>query len=140
LFQPLVIETSSGGASKTTADIIKKHVMVVCRRTGFDPMFLNRKRLQKMSIKVQVPNANLVTICTPYGDALQRRPATRKADASLQRAVVERQPRMGSHHGQLLGKCRRCLALGSELFITNLSLYDSFEERNLGLLENIIER
>jgi hypothetical protein len=32
-------------------------------------MFLHRRWLQKLSIKVQVLNANMVAICMPYGEA-----------------------------------------------------------------------
>jgi hypothetical protein len=35
-FQPLVLERS-GGMSKTTAKIIKKHAMLAGHRMGFDP-------------------------------------------------------------------------------------------------------
>jgi hypothetical protein len=49
--------------SKTTAKIIKKHAMLAGHRMGSDPMFLHRLWLQKLSIKVQVLNANLVAMC-----------------------------------------------------------------------------
>jgi hypothetical protein len=68
-FQPLVLEARSGGKSKTTAKIIKKHAMLEGHRMGSDTMFLHRRWLQKLSIKVQVLNANFVAICMPYGDA-----------------------------------------------------------------------
>jgi hypothetical protein len=64
---------------------------------GSDPIFLHRRRLQKLSIKVQVLNANLVAMCMPYGDVYHTRSATRNAGASVLRAVVVRQAQMGSH-------------------------------------------
>jgi hypothetical protein len=96
-FQPLVLEARSGGMSKTTASIIKKHAMLAGHRMGSDPMFLHRRWLQKLSIKVQVLNANLVAMCMPYGDAYHTRSATRNAGASGQRAIVVRQAQMRSH-------------------------------------------
>jgi hypothetical protein len=96
-FQPLVLEARSAGMSKTTANIIKKHAMLAGHRTGSDPMFLHRRWLQKLSIKVQVLNANLLAICTPSGDAYHTRSATRNAGASVQRCVVVWQAQMGSH-------------------------------------------
>jgi hypothetical protein len=96
-FQPLVLEARSGGMSKATANIIKKLAMLVGHRMGSDPMFLHRRWLQKLSIKVQVLNANLVAMCMPYGDAYNTRSATRNAGASVQRAVMLRQAQMGSH-------------------------------------------
>jgi hypothetical protein len=90
-FQPLVLEARSGGMSKTTANIIMKRAMLAGHRIGSDPMFLHRSWLQKLSIKVQVLNANLVAMCMPYGDAYHTRSATRNAGASVQRAVVGRQ-------------------------------------------------
>jgi hypothetical protein len=38
-FQPLVLEARSGGMSKTTANIIKKHAMLAVHRMGSDPSF-----------------------------------------------------------------------------------------------------
>jgi hypothetical protein len=64
---------------------------------GSGPMFLHRRWLQKLSIKVLVLNANLVAMCIPYGDAYRTRSATRNACASFQRAVVVQQAQMGSH-------------------------------------------
>jgi hypothetical protein len=58
-------------------------------------MFLQRRWLQKLSIRVQVLNANLVALCRPYGDAYHTRSATRNTGASVQRAVVVRQAPMG---------------------------------------------
>jgi hypothetical protein len=83
--------------SKTTVNIIKKHAMLAGYRMGSDPMFLHRRWLQKLSVKVQVLNANLVAMCMPYSDAYHTRSATRNAGASDQRAVVVRQAQMGSH-------------------------------------------
>jgi hypothetical protein len=83
--------------SKTKANIIKKHAMLAGHRMGSDPMFLHRRWLQKLSIKVQVLNANLVAMCMPYDDAYNTRSATRITGASVQRAVVVRQAQMGSH-------------------------------------------
>jgi hypothetical protein len=83
--------------SKTTANIVKKHGMLAGHRMSSDPMFLHRRWLQKLSIKVQVLNANLVAMCMPYGDPYQTRSATRNAGASVQRAIVVRQAQMGSH-------------------------------------------
>jgi hypothetical protein len=60
-------------------------------------MIMHRRWLQKLSIKVQVLNANLVEMCIPYGDAYHTRSATRFAGASVQRAVLVRQAQMGSH-------------------------------------------
>jgi hypothetical protein len=51
-FQPLVSEARSGGMSKTTANIIKKHAMLAGHRMGSDPVFLHRRWLQRLSIKV----------------------------------------------------------------------------------------
>jgi hypothetical protein len=96
-FQPLVLEARSGGMSKTAANIIKKHAMLAGHRMGSDPMFLRRRWLQKLSIKVQVLKANLVAMCRPYGDAYHTRSATRNSGASVQRAVVVRQAQMESH-------------------------------------------
>jgi hypothetical protein len=95
-FQPLVLEARSGGMSKTTANVIKKHAMLAGHSMGSDPMFLHRRWLQRLSIKVQVLNANLVAPCMPYGDAYHTRSVTRNAGASVQRAVVVRQAQMGS--------------------------------------------
>jgi hypothetical protein len=95
-FQPLVLEARSGGMFKTIANIIKKHAMLAGHRMGSEPMFLHRRWLQKLSIKVQVLNANLVAMCMPYGDAYHTRSATRNAGASVQRAVVVRQAQMES--------------------------------------------
>jgi hypothetical protein len=64
-FQPLVLEARSGGMSKTTAEIIKKHAMLTGHRMGSDRTFLHRRWLQKLSIKIQVLNANLVAMCMP---------------------------------------------------------------------------
>jgi hypothetical protein len=94
-FQPLVLEARSGGMSNTTANIIKRHAMLAGHRMGSDPMFLHRRWLQKLSIKVQVLNANLVAKCMPYGDAYHTRSVTRNAGASVQRAVVVWQAQMG---------------------------------------------
>jgi hypothetical protein len=91
------LEARSGGKSKATANIIKKHVMIAGHRTGSDPMFLHRRWLQKQSITAQLLNANLVAMCMPYGDAYHTRSATRNAGASVQRAVVVQQAKMGSH-------------------------------------------
>jgi hypothetical protein len=96
-FQPLVLEARSGGMSKATANIIKKHAMLAGHRMGSDPNFLHRRWFQKLNIKVQVLNANLVAMCMPYGDAYHTRSATRNAGGSAQRAVVARQTQMGSH-------------------------------------------
>jgi hypothetical protein len=97
VFQPPVLEARSGGLSKTTAKIIKKRAKLAGHRMGSDPMFLHRRWLQKLSIKVQVLNANRVAMCMPYGDAYHTRSATRNAGALVQRAVVVRQVQMGSH-------------------------------------------
>jgi hypothetical protein len=97
IFQPLVLEARSGGTSKTTAKIIKKHAMLAGHRMGSGPMFLHRRWLHNLSIKVQVINANLVAMCKPYGDAYHTRSVTRNAGASVRRAVVVRQAQMGSH-------------------------------------------
>jgi hypothetical protein len=70
---------------------------VAGRRTGFDPRFLHRRWLQKLSIEVQVPNANLVATCKPYSDAYHTRSATRNAGALALRVMVVRQSLMGSH-------------------------------------------
>jgi hypothetical protein len=72
-FQPLVLEARSGGMSKATANIIKKHAMLAGHRMGSDPNFLHRRWFQKLNIKVQVLNANLVAMCMPYGDAYHTR-------------------------------------------------------------------
>jgi hypothetical protein len=82
-FQPLVLEARSGGMSKTTANISKKHAMLAVHRLCSDPMFLHRRWLQKLSIKVQVLNLNLVATCMPYGDAYYTRTETRNAGASV---------------------------------------------------------
>jgi hypothetical protein len=97
IFQPLVLEAPSGGKPKTTAKIIKKHAMLAGHRMGSDPMFLRRRWLQKLSIKVQVLNANLVAMCMPYGDAYHTRSAPRNAGALVQHAVVVRQVQMRNH-------------------------------------------
>jgi hypothetical protein len=68
-FQPLVLEALLGGMPKTTAKIFKKRSMLPGHRMGSDPMFLHRRWLQKLTIKVQVLNENLVATCAPYGDA-----------------------------------------------------------------------
>jgi hypothetical protein len=96
-FQPLVLEARSGGMSKTTANIIKNHAMLAGHRMGSDPMFLHRRWLQKLTIKVQVLSANLVAMCMPYGDAYYTRSATRNAGASVQRPDVVQQAQMGGH-------------------------------------------
>jgi hypothetical protein len=83
--------------SKNTANIIKKHAMLAGHRMGSDPVFLHRRWLEKLSIKVQVLNANLVAMCMPNGDAYHTMSATRNAGASVQLAVVVQQAQMGSH-------------------------------------------
>jgi hypothetical protein len=83
--------------SKTTTKIIKKHAMLAGHRMGTDPMFLHRSWLQKLGIKVQVLNANLLAMCMPYGDAYHTGSAARNAGALVQHAVVVRQVQMGSH-------------------------------------------
>jgi hypothetical protein len=60
-------------------------------------MFLHRRRLQKLGIKVQVLNANFIAVCMPYGDAYHASSAPRNAGASVQHAVVVRQVQMGGH-------------------------------------------
>jgi hypothetical protein len=92
-----VLDARLGGTSKTTANIIKKHAVLAGHRMGFHPMFLLRRSLQKLSMKVQVLNANLVAMCMPCGDAYHTRSATQNAGASVQRAVVVRQAQMGRH-------------------------------------------
>jgi hypothetical protein len=101
-FQLLVLEARSGSMSKTTANIIKKHAMLAGLKMGSDPVFLCRRWLQKLSIKVQVLNANLVAMCMPYGDAYHTTSATRNAGASVQRAVAVRQAQMRSHPRQVV--------------------------------------
>jgi hypothetical protein len=96
-FQPLVLEARSGGMSRTIANITNKHGMLAGHRMGSDPMFLHRRWLQKLSIKTQVLNANLVAMRMPYGDAYHTRSATRNGGASVQRTVVVRQAQVGSH-------------------------------------------
>jgi hypothetical protein len=54
-------------------------------------------QLQKLNIKVQVLNANLVAMCMPYGDAYHTRSPPRNAGTSVQSAVVVRQSQMASH-------------------------------------------
>jgi hypothetical protein len=71
--------------------------MLAGQKMGSDPMFMHRRWLQKLSIIVQVLNANLVAMCMPYGDAYHTRSAMRNAGASVQRAVVVQQAQMGSH-------------------------------------------
>jgi hypothetical protein len=75
-FQPLVLEARSGGMSKTKASTTKKHAMLAGHRIGSDPMFLHRRWLQKLSVKVLVLHANLVAMCMPYGDADHTRSPT----------------------------------------------------------------
>jgi hypothetical protein len=96
-FRHLVLQARSGSISKTTAKIIKKHAMLAGHMMGSDLMLLHRRWLQKLSIKVQVLNANLVAMCMPYGDANHTRSATRNAGASVQRTVMVRQAQVGSH-------------------------------------------
>jgi hypothetical protein len=134
-FQPLVVEARPGGMSETTTKIIGKHVMLAGHRMGSDPMFLHRRWLQKLSIKVQVLNANLVATCMPYGDAYYTRSATRNAGARVQHAVVVRQVRMGSHP-RLVDRSVQAVIDTSvkfsierySLFITNLRRYDRYTE------------
>jgi hypothetical protein len=71
--------------------------MLTGHRAGSDSMFLHRRWLQKLNIKVQVLNANLAARCIPYGDEYHARSATRNAGNSVQRAVMVRQSQMGSH-------------------------------------------
>jgi hypothetical protein len=96
-FQPLVLEVCYGGMSKTTDKIIRSNAMLAGHRMGSDPMFLHRSWLQKLSIKVQVLNENLVAMCIPYGEAYHTRSAARNAGALVQHAVAVRQVQMGSH-------------------------------------------
>jgi hypothetical protein len=84
IFPASGVRGAPGGMSKTTANIIKKHAMLAGHRMGSDPMFLYRRWLQKLSIKVQVLNTNLVAMCMPYG-AYHTRSVTRNEDASVQR-------------------------------------------------------
>jgi hypothetical protein len=99
--------------NKSTVKIIKKHVMLAGPRMGSDPMFQHRRCLQKLRIKVQVLNANLVAMYLPYGDAYHARSAARNAGASVQLAVVVQQAcRCGQPpHGQSFGTCRRMLGI-----------------------------
>jgi hypothetical protein len=76
--------------------LIKKHSMLAGHRMSSDAMFLHRRWLQKLSINVQVLNANLVAMCMPYGDAYHTRSAPPNAGALVQHAVVVRQVQMGS--------------------------------------------
>jgi hypothetical protein len=85
--------------------------MLAGHRLGSDPVFLHRRRLQKLSIKVQVLNTNLVAMCMPYGDAYHTRSATRNAGASVQGAVVVQQAQMGSHPRPVVRKVQA--AIGS---------------------------
>jgi hypothetical protein len=82
-------------------------------------MFLHTRWLQKLSIKVQVLDANLVAMCMPYGDAYR----TRNAGASVPCAVLVRLVHMGSHPWSV---ARHVLAvIGTyqrTVFITNLTL------------------
>jgi hypothetical protein len=95
-------------------------------------MFLHRRWLQKLSIKVQVLNANLVAMCMPYGDPYHTRSATRNAGASVQRAVVVQQAQMVSHPRPVVRKVQAVIGTFSidryPLFKTNLRLYDSYKE------------
>jgi hypothetical protein len=97
IFPASGVRGALGGMSKTTAEITKKHAMLAGHRMGTEPMFLHRRWLQKLSIKVQVLNASLVGMCMPYGDAYHTRSGPRNAGALVQHAVVVRQVRMGSH-------------------------------------------
>jgi hypothetical protein len=92
-----VLEAHAGGVSKTTAKIIKNHAILAGHRTGSASMFLHRRWLQKLRIKVQELNANLISIYVPYIDAYNTRSATRKAGASVQRAVELWLSQIGIH-------------------------------------------
>jgi hypothetical protein len=97
IFPASGVRGALGGHVQSTANIIKKHAMLAGHRMGSNPMFLYRRWLQKLSIKVQVLIANLVAMCMPFGDAYHTRSAIRNAGASVQRACVVRQAQMGSH-------------------------------------------
>jgi hypothetical protein len=56
--------------SKTTAKVSKKHSVLVGHKIGSDPMFLQDRWLQKLSIKF---NANLVAMGGPCGAAYHTR-------------------------------------------------------------------
>jgi hypothetical protein len=66
-----------------------------------DHMFLHRWWLQKLSIKFQVLNGNLVAMLIPCSDTYHTRPATRNAGASVLRARRE------AAHGHWFGARRR---------------------------------
>jgi hypothetical protein len=59
IFPASGVRGALGGISNITAKIIKKHAMLAGHRTGSDPTFLYKRWLQKLSITVQVLNANL---------------------------------------------------------------------------------
>jgi hypothetical protein len=86
--------------SKITAKSNKNNALLTGHTTQSDPMFLNKTWLQKLSIKVQVLNANLVSMFVRYGDAYDAKPPALNACPLVHRAVAARQSQIGSTHGR----------------------------------------
>jgi hypothetical protein len=84
-------------AASCTVDqaTMHKHNNEICKIQNVSVKTVFYRWLQKLSIKVQVLNANLVAM--PYGDACHTRSAKPNAGASVQRAVVVQQAQMGNH-------------------------------------------
>jgi hypothetical protein len=59
-------------------------------------MLLYMRWQQKLSVMVQVLDANVLAMCMPFGDTYHTRPATSNASASVHRAVAARLSQMGS--------------------------------------------
>jgi hypothetical protein len=71
--------------------------MLAGHRTGSDPMFLHRRWLQKLGIKVQVLNANL---CMAYGDAYPTKSPARNAKSRFNMLSCRGCRRWDAAHGQ----------------------------------------
>jgi hypothetical protein len=78
LIMPLEFEARSGDLSKTIAEIIEKLARMAGHGTAYDPNFCTGG-----GFNFQVLNANLVSICIPYGIAYHARLATRNTDTSV---------------------------------------------------------
>jgi hypothetical protein len=100
--------------------------MLARRRTGPDSVFLHRRWPQKLSIKVQLLNPNLVAMSMPYVDAYDTRLATRNLGASIRRPVVIRESQTGSHTRSV---ARNVLAVIATVMVWESGARASEEER-----------
>jgi hypothetical protein len=74
-------------------------------------MFLHKRWLQKLGIKGQVLNSNLVAMLMPYGDAYHTMSSTQNISASVQRAVAVLQSQIGSHPRPVVGNVQGVIGI-----------------------------